>query len=562
MKSSNKYIIKVLTTGFVTLTLISILLFWARKACQAVFYETLVVGNIGQVAIQPSGLLPELDKNPDVVVQSYVSAYIENDIIADSLGIVRNMGNLVHSRETEFCIITDLKSLKNPHLILFDKHKGLFTLYDVFKAKRGWGRKVKLYAGPQGIGSTADKNLGRFSLPRPNLCSYLGGEYFIFYDKLQTCFFQINFPQKSVIKSTHLPDVIQIGNFNGLAKGEDSLRSLKFSPPRRKQTPQDKQAGKKVLSADRGGDNPLVSAADYPIATASTEYILILLSNGEIKRLHLKTLDISGPVGFLPSAHDSVHKAQPQELFAYEAKPVTVNGKYSGTIVTEISREAMKIQVAVFGPDGNLITSNNSSIGAFRKAGGPALLITNYLLENLQPSLFGLLSYCTASSFEAVDGHAGLFILPNSFVAIINRDKRDDLGSFLATLIIISPSIVLGLLLGFAVYKSGEVVGLSRRARRFWLYGTILFGLSAYITYRLTKPAETLITCRNCGKMRRPDMSNCHRCGGGVADPRTNPTSLARLIQTDRQLNATLQFFYLVYPFTRLSVYLSSSICG
>jgi len=524
MKSSNKYIIKVLTTGFVTLTLISILLFWARKACQAVFYETLVVGNIGQVAIQPSGLLPELDKNPDVVVQSYVSAYIENDIIADSLGIVRNMGNLVHSRETEFCIITDLKSLKNPHLILFDKHKGLFTLYDVFKAKRGWGRKVKLYAGPQGIGSTADKNLGRFSLPRPHLCSYLGGEYFIFYDKLQTCFFQINFAQKSVVKSTRLPDVIQIGNFNGLAKGEDSLQSLKLSPPLRIQTPQDKQAQKKVLSNNRDGNHPLVSAADFPITTSSTEYILILLSNGEIKRLHLKTLDISGPVGFLPSAHDSVHKAQPQELFAYAVMPVTVNDKYAGTIVAGISREAMEIQAVVFGPDGNLITRKGSSIGGFRKAEGPALLITNYLLENLQPSLFGLFSYCTASSFEAVDGHTGLFILPNSHVAIINREEVGSIVlRFLLALIIISPSLVLGILLGFVVYKNGEVVGLSRRARRFWLYGTILFGFSAYITYRLTKPAETLITCRNCGKMRRPDMSNCHRCGGAWQIPELTP---------------------------------------
>jgi uncharacterized paraquat-inducible protein A len=55
------------------------------------------------------------------------------------------------------------------------------------------------------------------------------------------------------------------------------------------------------------------------------------------------------------------------------------------------------------------------------------------------------------------------------------------------------------------------------------MIGTIAFGLTAYITYRLTQPKITLVTCTNCGKLRRPDMARCHRCGSKWHIPELTP---------------------------------------
>jgi hypothetical protein len=169
MKFLNKYVIKVLATGFVVLIVLSILLFWARKTCQAIFYETALEGKTAQVHIQPSGLLPELDNASEIVRKSSIDAYIENDVIADSLGIVKDIWKLEHGKSSYFCVISGIKDKKNYNIILFDKNLGLLAFYDVFKTKRGWDKKVTLYAGPKGVSETADNNLGRFSGPHNNL---------------------------------------------------------------------------------------------------------------------------------------------------------------------------------------------------------------------------------------------------------------------------------------------------------------------------------------------------------------------------------------------------------
>ena len=119
----------------------------------------------------------------------------------------------------------------------------------------------------------------------------------------------------------------------------------------------------------------------------------------------------------------------------------------------------------------------------------------------------------TASSFEAVEGHRGLFLLPQSFAALFARDPGDSVTlKFFVLLFIISPSIILGLLLAWRVKRDAVLIGLSSDVRKLWFIGTVAFGLPAYITYRLTRPKETLVTCENCGKLRRPDMITCHNC--------------------------------------------------
>ncbi|MCK5225224.1 MAG: hypothetical protein KAQ89_00755 [Planctomycetes bacterium] len=544
MKFANKYIIKVLATGFVVLVILSILLFWARKTCQSIFYNNLlVVGEKARVKVQPSGLLPELDNSPEVVRKSSIDAYIRHGVPFDSLGFLRDIMELQNGKSMDFSVISrDGKKENYNNLILFDKKSGLFVFYDVFKAKRGWDRKAILYAGPKGVSKTADKNLGRFSKPQNNLWRFYA-DSLIFFDKLHSCFFKVRFVEKTVARSQQLSEVVQIGGTIGLDKNADCLGPLTWLPPLRKQTELDKENKKKKWASIHkdGKTINLVSATEKHTGAYSKEEYLILKSNGEILKLNSKTLQISSPIGFLPSGVDSAGRAKPEdELFAYSVYPFVASGEYSGIIAASISREAMEIQVAVFDKDGNLIEREGAHIDPFSMAGGPALTITNYLLENLQPAFLGLVSYFTASTFEAVDGHTGLFILPNSIVAIFSREGRREAKDIVVPLFlamfIISPSILLGVLLGFAVYKDAAVTGFSKRAKRCWLFGTILFGLSAYIAYKLTKPKDSLITCQNCGKTRRPDMVRCHRCGSKWQIPELTPPIWRVITEPDKKI--------------------------
>jgi len=143
-----------------------------------------------------------------------------------------------------------------------------------------------------------------------------------------------------------------------------------------------------------------------------------------------------------------------------------------------------------------------------------ALIIGKYMVEILHPPILSAVSYFTASSFEPTPCPKELFILPNSFIAMKGRDmKKNVTERFIPALLLLLPSIILTICLTWRVNKDAVVVGLSRNTKLYWIIGTLAFGLTSYITYRLTRPKATLIICANCGNPRRPDTDRCHRCG-------------------------------------------------
>jgi hypothetical protein len=159
--------------------------------------------------------------------------------------------------------------------------------------------------------------------------------------------------------------------------------------------------------------------------------------------------------------------------------------------------------------------------------GGIGLMVTKYLLESLHPPVLALASYLTADWFEAVAGHRGLFVLPYSYMGMLGRLPSggwDDLGAqwgvCLATL---SLSLVISALLAWRVGRDAGTVGFTRRGRQWWVLAIVLGGLPAYATYRLTRPTIALVTCANCGRMRRPDKEVCHQCGATWHVPELTP---------------------------------------
>jgi hypothetical protein len=219
--------------------------------------------------------------------------------------------------------------------------------------------------------------------------------------------------------------------------------------------------------------------------------------------------------------------------YFFKRSSVRVDRKYLGMFAASLSRDGTAMALAVFDEKGKLIKREDTeamvyiqdSVGNrprnkpssksvfFGRPWSPALTIGKFLAENLHPPILSVASYFTSSAFESISGHRALFFLPNSFIAMKGRDIKGNFAErFMSALWWISPSIILAIWLACRVSKNAVVVGLSENARLYWIIGTLAFGLTAYITYRLTRPRITLVTCLNCGKMRRPDMAKCHRC--------------------------------------------------
>jgi len=354
------------------------------------------------------------------------------------------------------------------------------------------------------------------------------------YDKELHRFFAINFDEKMVVKGPELgkDDLhkpIQIGR---IEKGHYML-NLHWTPPYLRASEEDSRNQKAIVEREYLWDRQ--------------QYLLVLDETGRIDLLDRETLEFAGAAGYLPapgSLFPSKRFVKPKDLLAYEVMPLAINTdhKYRGMFAASVSREGTVMALAVFDEEGKLIRSDytksidieyrsrrreivpSSKAVYFDVPWAPTLTIAKYLLENLHPPILSLVSYAKADSFEAGAGHRALFILPNSFIAMKGRDVSKNMAEkFYAGLLIIFPSIILSILLAWRVGRNATVVGLSENARNFWILGTIAFGLAAYITYRLTRPDITLVTCANCGKLRRPDMDRCHRCGSKWHVPELTP---------------------------------------
>jgi hypothetical protein len=183
----------------------------------------------------------------------------------------------------------------------------------------------------------------------------------------------------------------------------------------------------------------------------------------------------------------------------------------------------MWTSVAVFDKDGKKIKGADSKSTFFDTPGGPVLTIMKYIFESLHPPVLTLASFFTAYSFDARSTHQALFLMPNSFVAMARDYEGNIFYLFVLVLLLMLPGILFACILGWRVWRDAAIIGLSNKARQIWLAGTLVFGLPAYITYRLTRPKVTLVTCANCGKQRRPDMDKCHHCGSKWDVPELTP---------------------------------------
>ena len=567
------YPVKVFATGFVVLTLLSIPLFWFRFFCQTSLSVKMPEDAKG-VYIRPSGLVPpELENDPNVVSHSRVSASIDEGRAPPVfLGIFDYfIARFPGERRSSVYFFSSERDC-----MYFDKKTGqivrFYTDKQTMPDKTTREKIVQLYIGPEGVSETPGKTLGRFIDPiidrgwlehrwRDSRWEKLRD--LILYDRKLQCFFKIDFNQRTVIKGPkpskdyrrHKP--IQIGQ---LSKTTFELNYLDWTPPRIKVP--DEDPNKTELRTELRPIIPTFHDCD------AGPYLLVLDETGRVDLLDKETLEFvtgtpefAGVAGRLPGPETyfgSKGSVKPKDLLGYDVWPLSlttyffespeevrvtfgdpsflfkrsparVERKYLGMFAASLSRDGTALALAVFDENGKVIKTEYSRLPKqegryttylqsskavfFEARWSPVLTIGKYLAENLHPPLLSVASYFTASAFEAASGHRALFFLPNSFIAMKAEDRGENIAErFMSALWLILPSIILAIWLSIRVNKDTVTLGFSENARLYWIMGTLAFGLTAYITYRLTRPKITLVTCPNCGKMRRPDMAKCHRC--------------------------------------------------
>lgn len=540
MKSLINYPVKVFATGFVVLVLLSIPLFGFRFFCQTSL-AVRMPSDARNVSIRPSGLVPpELENDPNVVRYSCVQARMRPLF----LGIVDYFQARSPGGRYSNIYYYDKK---NDYWMYFDEEIGqiVYRYTDIQRMpdKTLLRKKVQLYVGPEGISESQDKNLGRFTSPVVSIS--IMWPPLTLYDKKLRRFFAVNFDERTVVKGPQLPkDDPHKPVDIGMPGKESDFVSLYWSPPA------EVSPSEENIEKGRRTSKDLIPIVQRSYKHRSWQYLLVLDESGRIDLLDRETLEFAGTAGRLPAPETffpSKEAVTPKDLLAYSVLPLAFNTehKYRGMFVASVSRQNTALALAVFDENGKLIRKEYSRLTKYRGPQyrgpqtidvrssravffevpwAPALTTAKYLLENLHPPFLSLLSYFTADSFEAAAGHRALFILPNSFVAMKGRDVSEGMaGRLPSALLLMLPSIILAILLTWRVSKDAAAIGLSENAKLLWMIGTIAFGLTAYITYRLTRPKITLVTCTNCGKLRRPDMARCHRCGSKWHIPELTP---------------------------------------
>lgn len=511
MKSRNGYLLNILVTGFMTIVVLSVVLFIGRFLC----LETLLAvmpDRFSKANISPSGLVNQIDalikeKSGDpnrVAKPSQIMILTGNNLFGLSLGAFEEHYNLrprwrqIISPDIRFKLF-DKKS-NTFHILYFDRILGLFVNCDITRSdiypENTWTKTIQSYVGPEGFSKTPDESLGRFI--KPLRFVYNANHIPIVYDQKLSRFVRIDFAEERVTKGPQIEyEIVQVGR---VSKNEKGISGPLWILPK-------KQVIKVKKRRERVQEYTKYQAVGTNMGIYDErDWEPVLEKSGLIFKLDRETLELSGPVGRLPGS-------DPDKLFAYDVKGFSVDGKHEGLLVGYAGANVFRPGLLVFDKSGTRINHKHVKINFKEFGGGPGLSIANYVLETLQPAVFGLISYFTTYSFDGAGGPRSLFILPNSHLARVGGKRASgDVSKYAVCIGMLLPSLIIGVLLAGRIERDAKVVGISARAKFWWVAVTIVFGLSAYITYRLTRPKDTLVSCVNCGQMRRPDMERCHQC--------------------------------------------------
>jgi hypothetical protein len=254
----------------------------------------------------------------------------------------------------------------------------------------------------------------------------------------------------------------------------------------------------------------------------------VLHQDGRIDYLDGKTLSVVRCAGYLPEIgfYKNSISRRPHDMADYEAFGFyDPNDLYLGTAVAAISRDGVMRAIDFYDAKGNLsasktpgtIISNQwedctSGIQIIKDISDGRLLLTvRYLLENLQPPLLRLLDMPAAEWMEPDERCGTFFVHPNSFIGLM-KFEYDRFGFWWQLLFLMLPSLALSIWLGIKARRKAALLGYDTSAKDAWFITILAFGIPAYITFKLMLPKERMVTCANCGNLRRVEFDVCQSC--------------------------------------------------
>lgn len=430
----------------------------------------------------------------------------------------------------------------------FDASLGLFVSSGTERIRQADGttraKRLTYYAGPEGVSTTPDKRLGRFRSP---VAETLLIQPEIVYDSAFRRFFAISWREDEldVRKGPELP-------------GDALYRPVQIRGLQKNLVRVHIPAPDKVIDGDRSPESAFwsISSGWYP------DRALVLDASGRIDWLDTKTLEMCGPAGYLPKPTTLFGLrrscARPEDVAAYQVNCLDRHNR-EGVAVATLSREGLALQLDYFDESGTRIATGETKAPWYKETAGEEIVVeriasekaaydhragltmAKFLLESLHPPVLMLASYRMGPHLEATTGYRSMFLLPDSFVAMVARAGGDVTSweRFLWALAYMLPGLFFFGILALRIARDAARVGLVRNSRRLWIGGTLLLGLPIYVTYRLTRPKVTLVTCVNCGLGRRPDREKCHHCGSVWAVPELVPP-MWRVLGEPEQAEAAL----------------------
>ncbi|MDI6449720.1 hypothetical protein [Anaerobaca lacustris] len=529
MKTTTHYRVRVLATGVMVLVLFAVPLYWGRF-----FSEFLLCARMPEeatrVEVSPSGILPdEIENDPNADRRSIASTRMDAGFLAMSLGVAdyflsRSPGG---DRSDVFYYSPDKAWM------YFDRSAGQIVFSDTYWDRRDGGGSIERptavhYAGPDGVSKSAGEELGRFRDPIHVAGASL---HHVVYDRTLHRFFAIDCEAMTVKGGAELTDtILRRPLVMGSPAYYEGLRLSWQAPTQR------------VLREAQDEDSAPRYEHRFTIrfSTSSnywSRYLPVIDASGQIALLDQRTLELVPAKGILPVPKTLYGEGsrRPSQLLKHEVQAITIGpeSEYAGLLAAGVSRQGTSLAMSIFDKDGNMVTRadtiamsyrhgfarevqvGSARVALFGAPWAPALTVSKYLLENVHPPILTVASFFLVNRIEAGLSHRMLLLVPNSFAAMQRDQTRQGIVSqFVGAVFIILPGILLAVLLAWRVVRDAADTGLPGGARSLWLLGTLAFGLPAYITYRMTRPKEALVTCANCGLRRRPDMDRCHRCNG------------------------------------------------
>jgi hypothetical protein len=240
-------------------------------------------------------------------------------------------------------------------------------------------------------------------------------------------------------------------------------------------------------------------------------------------------LTVAKCAGYLPRVgfYQQSLSNYPQDIGDYDILGLyDPNDKHLGTAAAAVSRDGLSMQIVFYDDKGKLIAgeteifplyhfTNNGTLSGLSALTslprGPLLITLRYVWENLQPPVLRLLDLPASQWFSPATGYSHLFVRPNSMIGLM-KIEFDSFNFWLLWLFLMLPSLILSLLLATSARIKAAQMGYPALSKDGWFVAIIAFGIPAYITFRLTLPKQRMVTCANCGNLRRVEFEACQSC--------------------------------------------------